>query len=95
MIFAKKYAILHKQIANRPYRLAVRTAPSHGANSGSSPDKVTTTATQQGGFFRGDLIGKDEEFGIRARVPKGAQTRRNRGPVEYIRSPILSEPTRI
>ncbi len=26
----------------RPYRLAVRTAPSHGANSGSSPDKVTS-----------------------------------------------------
>ena len=29
------------KIRIRPYRLAVRTAPSHGANSGSSPDKVT------------------------------------------------------
>ena len=31
----KKYDILHKQKEKRPYRLAVRTAPSHGANSGS------------------------------------------------------------
>ena len=51
----------------RLYRLAVRTAPSHGANSGSSPDKVTTNATLGGGFFRGDLIGKDEENDFRVR----------------------------
>ena len=35
----------------RPYRLAVRTAPSHGANSGSSPDKVTNERTQQACVF--------------------------------------------
>ena len=40
----------------RPYRLAVRTAPSHGANSGSSPDRVTSnnlnrTPQLEGGRF--------------------------------------------
>ena len=28
----------------------------------SSPDKVTTNTTQRVVFFRGDLIGKDEEY---------------------------------
>ena len=46
------------KIRIRPYRLAVRTAPSHGANSGSSPDKVTKIAVfwvknaQKAAFFR-------------------------------------------
>ena len=56
LIFQKKCAILHKQNLIRPYRLAVRTAPSHGANSGSSPDKVTSnnlnrTPQLEGGRF--------------------------------------------
>ena len=62
LIFLKKCAILHKQNLIRPYRLAVRTAPSHGANSGSSPDKVTTMPPQRVAFFVCGLIGKDEEY---------------------------------
>ena len=39
------------------YRLAVRTAPSHGANSGSSPDKVTTMPPNRVAFFVVSLSG--------------------------------------
>ena len=37
----KKICYTTLAIAFWPYRLAVRTAPSHGTNSGSSPDRVT------------------------------------------------------
>ena len=71
LIFQEKYAILHKRIVNRPYGQAVKTTPSHGVNSGSSPDKVTKKKKQpkwlfffllifsrlgeREGFVRGDL----------------------------------------
>ena len=44
------------KIRIRPYRLAVRTAPSHGANSGSSPDKVTSKILKRTQFALGFLL---------------------------------------
>ena len=40
----------------RPYRLAVRTAPSHGADSGSSPDRVTSKFLNRTSFGLGILL---------------------------------------
>ena len=51
----------------RPYRLAVRTAPSHGANSGSSPDRRTISGC--GGMVDTPVLNKLEctkgNFGCR------------------------------
>ena len=59
-----------------PYRLAVRTAPSHGANSGSSPDKVTNeTHALMVCVFRCCPIGKDDETDIRVRKNTSVYTR--------------------
>ena len=38
----KKYAILHKQLNERPVGQAVKTPPFHGGNMGSSPVRVTS-----------------------------------------------------
>ena len=40
--FVKKYAILHKQLNERPVGQAVKTPPFHGGNMGSSPVRVTS-----------------------------------------------------
>lgn len=39
------YCILYWFINRRPYRLMVRTAPSHGVNRGSNPRRVTKKKT--------------------------------------------------
>ena len=40
----------------RPYGQAVKTTPSHGVNSGSSPDKVTNEATLYGWRFSLEIL---------------------------------------
>ena len=62
LYYISKLSLAKVVFAKWPYRLAVRTAPSHGANSGSSPDKVTNESHPfRAAFFVGELIGKDEE----------------------------------
>lgn len=56
LIFRKKCDILHKQITKRPYGQAVKTTPSHGVNSGSSPDKVTILAVFDRFFYQKPLF---------------------------------------
>ena len=76
----------------RPYGQAVKTTPSHGVNSGSSPDKVTTMPPNRVAFFVGDLIGKgDEPEGFaRGHSPKLSE----RSPLaEYRRYPMPTNVT--
>ena len=81
----------------RPYRLAVRTAPSHGANSGSSPDKVTKkkkTALVAVFFFLANLFKIRRARRVRARSNKIATTLSERSPLaEHRRYPYEPQKT--
>ena len=49
-IFATR--LTQTSIQRRPVRLSARTAPFHGAKTGSIPVPATKPLTQVGGFFR-------------------------------------------